>query len=301
MKTSDASAFPALARLADACTSEGEFRSRFGTEDACREWFLAARKQTFLCTSCASRRWCWVEGPRPFLCMSCGRRESVTAGTLLRGTRKPFLKWFEAVFLMVQRGVNAKTLQRELGLTYKTAWLWAHKLRDALKPVLVPPEPAGHERLHLGAGRAARETYEWPPEGERFCGCMRLQASDLGFGDPATEARRRSLAAWDDWLEGRKEAFEDPPPPRHWPACQDIFETYAGSVSPKHLANYMDEAAFRLNWSGRSVRAAFLSVADVATWRRAPTYGEIVGHRRSEARPLSIFACELVGDSELTS
>ncbi|HZU97937.1 MAG TPA: hypothetical protein VFF73_14640 [Planctomycetota bacterium] len=286
---------PELSRLAEVCANEEEFRCRFGTEEACREWFVAARKKSFLCTSCSSNRWDWVGGRRPFLCQRCGRRQSVTAGTLLRGTRKPFLKWFEAVFLIVQRGVNARTLQRELGLTYKVAWLWGQKLRDALRPALVPPDSAEHERLQLAASRVARESYVWPPDGERPC-CARLLAGDLGFGNPSREAILRSLAVWDEWLEGREETFEDPPPTRHWQACQDLFETYAGSLSLKHLEAYMDEAAFRLNWHGRTPRTAFLSVADVATARRAPTYREIVGRRRVETRPLSIFGCELVTD-----
>jgi transposase-like protein len=286
---------PELSRLAEACANEDEFRRRFGTEEACREWFIAARKTSFLCTNCSSNRWHWVGGTRPFLCQRCRRRQSVTAGTLLRGTRKPFLTWFEAVFLIVQRGVNATTLRRELGLTYKIAWLWGQKLRDALRPVLVPADSAEHERVQLAASRVARETYVWPPEDERPC-CARLLGSDLGFGNPTREAVRRSLAAWDAWLEGREETIEDPPPKRHWQACRDIFDTYAGSLSLKHLEAYMDEAAFRLNWQGRAVRAAFLSVADAATARRAPTYREIVGRRRVEPRPLSIFACELVSE-----
>jgi transposase-like protein len=299
MATSDeGGAFPELVRLASACASDADFRRTFGSEESCREWFLAARKQTFICTQCSSNHWLWVDGARPFLCCRCGRRQSITAGTLLHGTRKPFLKWFEAIYLIVQRGVNARTLQRELGLTYKIAWLWAHKLRDALTPVVVPPEPAAHERLHLAASRVARDTYEWPPEGERPCGCARLLASDFGFGDPAVEARRQRLAVWDAWLEGREEKFEDPPPPRHWSSCKDIFVTYAGSVSAKHLGTYMEEASFRLNWSRRAIGDAFGAVADVATWRRAPTYRGIVGRRRGEVRPLSIFAGVLVDERE---
>ena len=63
------------------------------------------------------------------------RREgelSVTAGTLIEGTRRPLRDWFLAIWLVTsqKQGASALGLQRVLGLgSYQTAWTWMHKLR----------------------------------------------------------------------------------------------------------------------------------------------------------------------------
>ena len=58
----------------------------------------------------------------------------MTAGTVFHRTRTDLPKWFVAAYLMGRdkRGVSAKFLQRELGVSYQTAWTMAHKLRHGL-------------------------------------------------------------------------------------------------------------------------------------------------------------------------
>jgi transposase-like protein len=66
-------------------------------------------------------------------CGGCRRQTSPTAGTILHNSRTPLRKWFVAAWLVCTQktGVSAKTLQRELKVGYKTAWLILHKLRQA--------------------------------------------------------------------------------------------------------------------------------------------------------------------------
>ena len=74
----------------------------------------------------------------------CGHQTSLTSGTLLEKTSKPFKVWFRAVFEISTRrtGISAKDLQRIMGFgSYKTAWSWLHKLRAAL--VRPDREPLG--------------------------------------------------------------------------------------------------------------------------------------------------------------
>jgi hypothetical protein len=64
----------------------------------------------------------------------CGTQTSVTAGTVLHGTRKPLQVWFRAMWHITGQkyGANALGLQRVLNLgSYHTAWQWLHKLRRA--------------------------------------------------------------------------------------------------------------------------------------------------------------------------
>ncbi len=122
-----------------------EFEAQFATEEGCRAWWIKARwGDKPACARCKSKR-VWTErNGFLFECADCGHQTSLTSGTLLEKTRKPFKVWFRAVFeISTQRtGISAKDLQRLLGFgSYKTAWTWLHKLRSAL--VRPEREPLG--------------------------------------------------------------------------------------------------------------------------------------------------------------
>ena len=60
---------------------------------------------------------------------------SATTGTLFHDSHLPLTKWFAAVSLMsaAQKGISASQLGRHMGLTYKTAWYVAHRIREAMR------------------------------------------------------------------------------------------------------------------------------------------------------------------------
>ena len=84
-----------------------EFESRFATEEDCRAYWIAARwGGTPACARCKSTR-VWTERAGfLFECADCGHQTSLTSGTLLEKTHKPFKVWFRAVFeISTRRGV----------------------------------------------------------------------------------------------------------------------------------------------------------------------------------------------------
>ena len=95
-----------------------EFDRRFATEEACRAYWIEARwGGEPVCARCGSKR-VWAErGGFLFECADCDHQTSLTSGTLLEKTRKPFKVWFRAVFEISSRrnGISAKELQRILG------------------------------------------------------------------------------------------------------------------------------------------------------------------------------------------
>ena len=111
-----------------------EFETRFGTEAACQAYLRQVRwPQGWRCPRCGGDR-AWT-GRRPvWRCAQCGYESSLTAGTIFHGSRKPLRLWFKAIYWMLaaKNGLSAKTLQRELGLSYPTAWTWLHKLRSLM-------------------------------------------------------------------------------------------------------------------------------------------------------------------------
>jgi hypothetical protein len=63
-----------------------------------------------------------------------GRQVSVTAATVWHRTRLPLTVWFWAAYLVTTHtpGLSAVQLQRQLGISYETAWALLHKLRRAM-------------------------------------------------------------------------------------------------------------------------------------------------------------------------
>jgi hypothetical protein len=114
-----------------------EFQERFATEEACREYLFASRwPEGFVCPACGGREAGRMHRRRLlWQCKACGHQTSVTAGTVMHGTRTPLRVWFWAAYLVATHhpGISAKQLQRQLGLRrYETAWLILQKLRRAM-------------------------------------------------------------------------------------------------------------------------------------------------------------------------
>ena len=72
----------------------------------------------------AFRRYPTAQRRRSWTCTACGLHLQPTAGTIFEGSSTPLPLWFYAVYLMASTRctISAKELQRELGVTYKTAW-----------------------------------------------------------------------------------------------------------------------------------------------------------------------------------
>src|SRR5262245_40370665 len=89
-------------------------------------------------------------------CRPCRRKFSVTVGTVFERSHIPLCKWLFAADLMAssKKGVSPHQLHRMLGITYKSAWFMAHRLREAMKEQSFPG-PLG------GAGKTveADETF----------------------------------------------------------------------------------------------------------------------------------------------
>jgi transposase-like protein len=115
-----------------------EFLRGFGTEAACAQAVMAARwPNGFECPKCGEEAHCVISSIdfRPlFQCNGCRRQTSVTAGTLFEGTKLPLTTWFLAIYLISQAktGLSALALKRQLGVSYRTAWLVNHKIMCAM-------------------------------------------------------------------------------------------------------------------------------------------------------------------------
>ena len=123
--------------MIDSPRSLPEFQRRFPDEAACVEYLATARwPDGFRCPACDGAK-AWRLSTKPFTweCADCGRQTSVTAGTLMHGSKLDLTVWFWAAYLMAthSNGISATQLQMQLGIgSYKTAWLLCAKLRRAM-------------------------------------------------------------------------------------------------------------------------------------------------------------------------
>jgi transposase-like protein len=93
--------------------------------------------------------------PGLYSCPACRQQFSVTVGTLYERSHVKLHKWVLATHLMAasKKGMSAHQLHRMLGVTYKTAWFMAHRIREGM--VDKEPEGLGGE----GKTVEADETY----------------------------------------------------------------------------------------------------------------------------------------------
>src|SRR4051794_6840345 len=71
---------------------------------------------------------------RAWSCAHCGTHVYPLAGTIFAKSTTPLKSWFYAMFLMASTrcGISAKQLERELGVTYKTAWRMFTQIRKLM-------------------------------------------------------------------------------------------------------------------------------------------------------------------------
>lgn len=72
------------------------------------------------------------EKPMPYHCGDCRKYFSVKTGTVMQSSKIGLQKWVIAIYLMSinLKGVSSMKLHRDLGVTQKTAWFMAQKIRQ---------------------------------------------------------------------------------------------------------------------------------------------------------------------------
>ena len=110
---------------------------QFDTEAKAEAWFVEQRwPDGVTCPFCQSRE---VSPrprrkPQPFRCRACRRDFSVKTGTVLHSSNIPLSKWAIGFYLFMTnlKGVSSMKLHRDLGVSQKSAWHMAHRIRETL-------------------------------------------------------------------------------------------------------------------------------------------------------------------------
>jgi len=113
------------------------FLDRFPDDDSCLEYLKEKRYPNGVayCEKCEKeRKHHRVTGRPAYACDYCGSMISPMAGTIFEHSSTSLWKWFYAMYLMgsTRCGISAKQIQRETGVTYKTAWRMFKQIRSLL-------------------------------------------------------------------------------------------------------------------------------------------------------------------------
>ncbi len=112
-----------------------EFFKQFPNEEAARLYFESKRwKGTVSCGHCGSCdiAECKDHKPMAYRCRDCRQHFSVRTGTVLAESRLPLQKWLMAIYMMTtaRKGIPSTQMARELGITQKSAWFLAQRIRE---------------------------------------------------------------------------------------------------------------------------------------------------------------------------
>ena len=298
------------------------FQRMFPDEAACAAWLFSMRwPEGFQCSGCGhDHGWALRAKAHTFECTSCHRQTSVTAGTILHGSKLDLTVWFWAAYLMAthSNGISALQLQKQLALgSYRTAWMLAAKLRRAMVdpdrnplsglveidetslPFRTKNDPAGggpgrsHDGKLLVVGGIEVGDGNKP-------GRLRLAAlTDYGAGSLNAFIARNiapaSTAKTDGWA-----GYAGVPVNQHdphvigamaahlvLPWIHQMFSNLKGwargvyhGLRRKYLQTYLDEFVFRFN-RRRTRHATFHSLFAIAIRAKPVTYNMLVAPEQS--------------------
>jgi len=111
----------------DAACLEHLWRSRFSSDGEHAECPKCERERVF-------KRYATAQGRQSWTCTGCGHHVHPTAGTIFAKSSTSLHLWFYAMYMMASTrcGISAKQLEREIGVSYRTAWRMLNLIRNEL-------------------------------------------------------------------------------------------------------------------------------------------------------------------------
>ncbi len=113
-----------------------EFQDQFNSEEKCLDHLFKIRwPDGFQCPRCRHKHYYKVNTRGLYECQACRHQVSATAQTIFHRTKVSLRKWFWLIYRMAtsRTGVSIAEMGRELSIgDYKTIWVMAHKIREAM-------------------------------------------------------------------------------------------------------------------------------------------------------------------------
>ena len=130
-----------------------QFDAQFPDDAACLEWLKnRLYPDGIYCKKCeeVTKHYRLTSSPS-YSCEHCGNHVHPTADTIFHKSPTPLTTWFYAMYLMsaTRCGISAKQIERETGVTYKTAWRMFKQIRSMLSPEKSGPIGGFNRRVEM--------------------------------------------------------------------------------------------------------------------------------------------------------
>ena len=152
-----------------------ELAEMFPDDDSATQWFESIRwPEDRPCPRCGDCDTVPMKNqkPMPYRCRGCRKFFSVRIGTMMERSHIPLRKWAWGIYLSLTslKGVSSMKLHRDLGITQKSAWFMAHRLREVFAgdtsmftgPVEVDEAYFGGKRKNMSAKKRKSLTGRGP-------------------------------------------------------------------------------------------------------------------------------------------
>ncbi|WP_199615910.1 transposase [Paenibacillus alkalitolerans] len=242
----------------------------FSEEDCVGYFFSLKWPDGFRCPQCGHSRHYTIQTRRLplYQCYNCQHQTTITAGTVMERSRTPLHKWRIAFELFSQpSSVNAVQLSKMISVTYKTAWLMLHKIRQAVSEKEATQPLEGKVRAGVGIyGKRTLQPYYLHPK-ERPV----MVSATFQDGEPAyvklklisyehMEGKRSLLHSGEvafmkqhvqpdtfDMRFLKRSWFQSTPLPRIFDQAKKWIDRTFHGIGITYLQAYWDEFCFRLN------------------------------------------------------
>ena len=110
-----------------------DFQDKFSTNDKCWEYLKTRRfPDGIYCLHCGVEQ-VYECADKLYKCSECKKRFSIRKGTIFDSSRIELRKWFLAMYFIdtSSKGISSVQLGKQIGVTQKTAWFMAQRIREA--------------------------------------------------------------------------------------------------------------------------------------------------------------------------
>jgi len=176
-----------------------DFNAQFPDDTACLEHLKEQRYPDGIahCEKCEKeRKHHRVTGRPAYACDYCGSMISPMAGTIFEKSSTSLRLWFYAMYLMssTRCGISAKQIQRETGVTYKTAWRMFKQIRTLLsEDVQLEGDSVEMDETYIGGRRRGSKRGRPGPESHKQCVVGVVERKGRVIAVTADSADRKTL------------------------------------------------------------------------------------------------------------
>jgi transposase-like protein len=237
---------PARAASSESTYSLMEFTRDFPDDETCLRWLWTTRYAPdgthALCPRCDTertfQRYETKQQRQSWTCTACSLHIHPTAGTIFHKSSTALHLWFYAMYLMTSTrcGISAKQLERELGVTYKTAWRMFTLIRNELMTQDDDPPLSGVvelDEMYVGGKPRAEDRRE-------FAKAPNVRSAALKWSDQtktqvfgAVERNRKQ------WIDGEPK----PTITRHGKVTAHVIPSRRKPTLMGHVARRVDPEA----------------------------------------------------------